>query len=203
METLAVVLSLEYKHHWVYCKGTLFFLSCKEIPEAVVSVIRGLLLESHANFSGPEKTTILFAIHLFWRAHVFNVRKTKRIVRFDGFEPWHCKDIKGMSPLQLTNLVMQNRLTGEQMTHWDMVNKATKLNFFPYLNSFQCVICSPVRRFLYLVIAHLQRAHCSTRNRPEKLWDFWETGPRTLKSVVKGVSGMASGFLAYLLKSSE
>ena len=75
--------------------------------------------------------------------------------------------------------------------------------FFPCLNSSQCVICSPVRRFLYLVIAHLQRAHCSTWNRPEKLWDFWETCPITLKSVVKGVSGMASGFLAFLLKSSE
>lgn len=130
METLAVMLSLDYKHHWVYCKETLFFLSCKEIPEAVISVIRGLLLESCENFSGPEKTTILFAIHLFWRAHIWNVRKTKRIVKFDGFERWHYKDIKGMSPLQLTNLVMQNHLTGEQMTHWDMVNKVTKFEFF-------------------------------------------------------------------------
>ena len=28
--------------------------------------------------------------------HVFNVRKTKRIGKFDGLEPWHCKDIQGI-----------------------------------------------------------------------------------------------------------
>lgn len=205
METLAVLLSLDYKHHWVHCKGTCqFFVSCKEIPEAVVLIIRGLLLESCDNFSGPEKTTILFAIHLFWRAHVFNVRKTKRIVKFVGLEPWHCKD---MNPLQLTNLVMQNCLTVEQTMHWDMVNKATKFEFFPCLNSSQCIICSPVRRFLYLVIAHLQRAIVALEIGLRSCKIFEKKVPEHCfhqkKSVVKGVSGTASGFLALLLKSSE
>ena len=28
--------------------------------------------------------------------HVFNVRKTKRIGKFDGLEPWRCEDIQGI-----------------------------------------------------------------------------------------------------------
>ena len=28
--------------------------------------------------------------------HVFNVRKTKRIGKFDGLEPWRCEDIKAV-----------------------------------------------------------------------------------------------------------
>ena len=31
-----------------------------------------------------------------------------------------------MGPLQLSDHVVQNQQTGEQMTHWDMFNKATK-----------------------------------------------------------------------------
>ena len=34
-----------------------------------------------------------------------------------------------MGPLQLSDHVVQNRQTEEQMTHWDMFNKATKFEF--------------------------------------------------------------------------
>ena len=40
----------------------------------------------------------------------------------------------------------KNRHTGEQMTHWDMLKKATKSEFSLF-NMSQCVICSPVWRF--------------------------------------------------------
>ena len=45
-----------------------------------------------------------------------------------------------MGIFQLSNHVVQ---TEEQMTHWDMLNKATKSEF----SLFQCVTCSPVWRF--------------------------------------------------------
>ena len=44
------------------------------------------------------------------------------------------------------------------MTHWDMLNKATKFEFSLFYMS-HCVICSPVWSFLYHVIALLQMAH--------------------------------------------
>ena len=52
-----------------------------------------------------------------------------------------------MSSLQLNDHVVQNRQTGEQMTHWDIVNKATQFEFSMF-NTSQCVICSPVWRFV-------------------------------------------------------
>ena len=52
-----------------------------------------------------------------------------------------------MGPLQLSDHVVQTRQTGEQMTHWDMLNKATKFGF-SFFNMAQCVICSPVWRFV-------------------------------------------------------
>ena len=51
-----------------------------------------------------------------------------------------------MGPLQLSDHTVQNRQTGEQMTHWDMFKKATKFEFSLF-NMVQCVICSLVRRF--------------------------------------------------------
>ena len=51
-----------------------------------------------------------------------------------------------MDPLHLSDHVVQNRQTGEQMTHWDILNKATKFEF-SFFNMFQCVICSPVWQF--------------------------------------------------------
>ena len=41
-----------------------------------------------------------------------------------------------MALLQLSNHVVQNRHTGEQMTHWDMLKKATKFEFSLF-NMFQ------------------------------------------------------------------
>ena len=67
-----------------------------------------------------------------------------------------------MGLLQLSNHMVQNRHTGEQMTHWDTLNKATKFEFSLF-NISQCVICSTVWRFLNHVTARLQRAHfCSS-----------------------------------------
>ena len=63
-----------------------------------------------------------------------------------------------MGYLQLSDHVVQNLQTGEQMTHWDMLNKATKFEFSLFYMS-HCVICSPVWSFLYHVIALLQMAH--------------------------------------------
>ena len=63
-----------------------------------------------------------------------------------------------MGLLQLSNHVVQNRHTGEQMTHWDVLKKATKFEVSLF-NMSQCVICSPVWRFLYHVIAQRQMAH--------------------------------------------
>ena len=60
--------------------------------------------------------------------------------------------------MQLRNHVVQNRHTGEQMTHWDMLNKENS-DLVAFFNMSQCVICSPVWRFLYHVIAQLQMAH--------------------------------------------
>ena len=48
-----------------------------------------------------------------------------------------------MGPLQLSDQVLQNRQTGEQMTRWDMFSKATKFEFSLF-NMSQCVICSQV-----------------------------------------------------------
>ena len=54
--------------------------------------------------------------------------------------------VSQMGPLQLSDHVVHDRQTGEQMMHWDMLNKATKFEF---------------SLFLYHVIAKLQRAHSS------------------------------------------
>ena len=48
-----------------------------------------------------------------------------------------------MGLLQLSNHVVQNRHTGEQMTQWDMLKKAPKFEFSLF-NMSQCVICSLV-----------------------------------------------------------
>ena len=54
--------------------------------------------------------------------------------------------LPGMGPLQLSDHVVQNRQTGEQMTHWAMLNKENS-NLVVLFNTSQCVICSPVWRF--------------------------------------------------------
>ena len=58
------------------------------------------------------------------------------------FDMQYCNQgIKIMGILQLSNHVVQNGHTGEQMTHWDMLKKATKFEFSLF-NMSQCVICS-------------------------------------------------------------
>ena len=48
-------------------------------------------------------------------------------------------DVMFMGPLQLGSHMVQNRQTGEQMTHWDMLNKENS-NLVPLFNMSQCVI---------------------------------------------------------------
>ena len=49
-------------------------------------------------------------------------------------------------PLQLSDHVVQNHQTGEQVMHWDMFNKATKFEISLF-NTAQCVIkCSSLVR---------------------------------------------------------
>ena len=48
---------------------------------------------------GPEKLVIKLQSARFEkliRLHVFNIRKTKWIAKFEGLEPWRCEDIKGV-----------------------------------------------------------------------------------------------------------
>ena len=48
---------------------------------------------------GPEKLVVKLQSACFEKLiflHVFNIRKTKRIAKFDGSEPRRCKDIKGI-----------------------------------------------------------------------------------------------------------
>ena len=68
-----------------------------------------------------------------------------------GYLKWRCIVMKfsqlQMGPLQLSDhVVLKNRRTGEQMTHWDMLNKENS-NLVALLNLSQCVFCSPVCRF--------------------------------------------------------
>ena len=56
-------------------------------------------LESPENFSGPEKLVVKLQSTCFEELiflHVFNIRKTLRIAKFDGLEPRRCEDIKGI-----------------------------------------------------------------------------------------------------------
>ena len=58
---------------------------------------RRLFLESLENFKGP-KSQLSNCNHLFWKVDLltcFYVRKTKRIVKFDGLETRSFKDIRG------------------------------------------------------------------------------------------------------------
>lgn len=50
-----------------------------------------------------------------------------------------------MGLLQLSDHVVPNRQRGEQMTHWDMLNKENS-NMMALFNMSPCVICSPVPR---------------------------------------------------------
>ena len=48
---------------------------------------------------GPEKLVVKLKSACFEKLiflHVFNIRKTKRIAKFEGLEPRHCEDIKAI-----------------------------------------------------------------------------------------------------------
>ena len=51
-----------------------------------------------------------------------------------------------MGILRLSSQVVQNRQTGEQLTHWNMLNKENS-NLLALFNMSQGVICSSVWRF--------------------------------------------------------
>ena len=56
------------------------------------------------NFSGPKSQLSnfnLFVLKSWSFKHVFNVRKTKRVAKFDGLEPRCCEDIKGIVAPQI------------------------------------------------------------------------------------------------------
>ena len=68
-----------------------------------------------------------------------------------------------MGPLQLSDHVVQNRLTGEQMMHWDMLNKETSnlVALFKHVPARHLLSSLAI---LYYVIAQLQRAHLPSKS---------------------------------------
>ena len=78
----------------------IFSHTCFWVPEKAVSFISwGLSLESSENFFGPERPVVKLQSAFFEKLIflvVFNVRKTKRIAKFDGLEPRRREDIKGI-----------------------------------------------------------------------------------------------------------
>ena len=68
-----------------------------------------------------------------------------------------------MIPLQISDHLVQNWQTGEQMTHWDMLNKATKFEFFSV----------PVRHLLSslaICTTWLFRAHNGSKPHQRTQW---------------------------------
>ena len=55
----------------------------------------GPLLESPENFSGPKMQSACFEKLIF--LHVFSIRKTKSIAKFEGLEPRRWEDIKAIA----------------------------------------------------------------------------------------------------------
>ena len=45
---------------------------------------------------GPEKLVVKLQSACFEKLIFFDIRKAKRIAKFDGLEPWHCEDIKAV-----------------------------------------------------------------------------------------------------------
>ena len=60
---------------------------------------QGPISRKFQEFFMPEKPAVKLQSTCFEKLileYVFNVRKTKRIAKFDGLEPWPCKHIKGI-----------------------------------------------------------------------------------------------------------
>ena len=75
---------------------------------------------------GPEKPVVKLQSAYFEKLilqHVFNVRKTKRIAKFDGLEPRRCEDIKGIVAQKLSGILR----TG----HWSELRKISSVNRIP------------------------------------------------------------------------
>ena len=67
--------------------------------------------------------------------------------------------LTSMGPLHLSDHVVQNHQTGEQMTHWDMWNKKKKFKFggFVYHVPVRHLLTS--KAVLHHEVGQLQRAH--------------------------------------------
>ena len=57
---------------------------------------KGLFLESLWTFWASKASCQSASFEKLIFQHVSNERKTKRIAKFDGLEPWHCENIKGI-----------------------------------------------------------------------------------------------------------
>jgi len=74
----------------------MMFFSHRWKLEVSISHTRGLFLESLENSSARKASVKLqsaYSEKLIF-LHVFNIKKTKRIEKFEGLEPWRCKGIK-------------------------------------------------------------------------------------------------------------
>ena len=64
-----------------------------------IVIYQGPVSRKSRELFGPEKLVIKLQSARFEkliRLHVFNIRKTKWIAKFEGLEPWRCEDIKGI-----------------------------------------------------------------------------------------------------------
>ena len=90
-----------FKNRVFQYPGTMPFLShrvdlIKCLPEANHN--QGPVSRKSRELFGPEKPVFKLQSACFQRLvlkHVFNVRRTKRVAKFDGLEPWLCEDEKG------------------------------------------------------------------------------------------------------------
>ena len=93
---------------------------------------------------------------------------------------YHC--LWAMGLLQLSNHVVQNCQTGEQMMYWEMLNKVNS-NLVALFNKSQCDICSPVWRFCTMWLLSCKRPFISAsikdwKQREQSLRLRMQFGPR-------------------------
>ena len=65
----------------------------------MLKCIQGPVSRKSRELFGPEKLAVKLQSAFFEKLiflHVFNIRKTKRIAKFEGLEPRHCEDIKAV-----------------------------------------------------------------------------------------------------------
>ena len=64
-----------------------------------MATVQGPVSRKSRELFGPEKLVVKLqsaCLEKLIFLHVFNIRKTKRIAKFEGLEPRRCKDIKAM-----------------------------------------------------------------------------------------------------------